>query len=72
MSSAPAAKLIPGVLGGFVSAYGMWAVLTKDAKQKLPHTIQNPEWLKATNASYEAFPRHASDVPVVMNPGRLM
>lgn len=30
---------IPGVLGGFVSAYGMWAVLTKDAKQKLPHTV---------------------------------
>lgn len=33
-------------------------------------TVLDPEWEKATLASFAAFPRHASEVPVVMNPGR--
>ena len=40
----------PGVAAGFVSAYGLWTVLTKDSAQKLPKTITNPAWIQATES----------------------
>ena len=42
---------LPGIAGGFVAAYGLWSVLTKDSATKLPHTITNPEWAAATKGA---------------------
>ncbi|EFN59077.1 hypothetical protein CHLNCDRAFT_137822 [Chlorella variabilis] len=71
MSSAPAAKLLPGVAAGFVSAYGCWSLLTKDASTKLPHTVLNPAWEKATAELLASMPRQGSDTPIALNPSRL-
>jgi hypothetical protein len=51
-TTAPALLLqLPGIAGGFVAAYGLWSVLTKDSATKLPHTITNPEWAAATKGA---------------------
>ena len=47
---------LPGIAGGFVSAYGLWSVMTKDSATKLPHTITNPEWAAATKGACCAVP----------------
>lgn len=47
----PLPPQLPGIAGGFVAAYGLWSVLTKDSATKLPHTITNPEWAAATKGA---------------------
>ena len=35
---------LPGVAGGFASAFALWSVLTKDADQKLPKASTGGAW----------------------------
>ncbi|KAI7841542.1 hypothetical protein COHA_004713 [Chlorella ohadii] len=69
MSSAPLAKLLPGVGAGFVAAFGMMTALRTSGEAKLPKSVTNPEWAAATEKLLQSTPRVAS-TPIALNPGR--
>ncbi|CAN6208973.1 unnamed protein product, partial [Urochloa humidicola] len=64
-----AGYIVGSLVGSFAIAY-LCDTFVSDKKAfggSTPHTVSDKEWLKATDAKFQAWPRTAGP-PVVMNP----